>query len=200
MIASKLIKVDDAINQWDMLTRLNKNRPALEIERTLGGTQINRKYGRLICVDRDEMEPIPGAVFIQGDMRDEATYDGIKRILASNEVDVVLSDMAPDTTGERETNHIRIMELAEEALEVCQRVMRNGGTFVCKVFSGAEEADFRDGLKKQFTKVRAFRPAASRKVSPEMYYVAQGFVPHHLRVRDVSSQPRTHLYEDVGGV
>lgn len=126
------------------------------------------------------MEPIPGAVFIQGDMRSQSTHNYLLHALSQREADVVLSDMAPDTTGEKETNHVRIMDLADEALRLARSILRNGGTFCCKIFSGADEKRFREELRQCFVKVRAFRPAATRKMSPEIYYIAQGFVPKHM--------------------
>lgn len=127
------------------------------------------------------MKPIPGAVFIHGDLRATDTQEKLLRMLAPQEADVVLSDMAPNTTGEKETNHFRIMELADEAMKLALEVLRNGGTFVCKIFSGTEEQEFRQSLRQHFAKVRAIRPRASHRVSPEIYYIAQGFVPKHLR-------------------
>lgn len=126
------------------------------------------------------MEEIPGAVFIQGDMKDDVTHRKIMLGLEEREADVVLSDMSPSTTGEKERDHLLIMELAEEAFTVAQKVLRNGGTFCCKVFQGAEEHEFRDALEDSFVKVKTIKPAASRKASREVYYVAQGFVPEHL--------------------
>lgn len=127
------------------------------------------------------MVRIAGAKFVQGDMQDTRTHTQLRQALDGHEADVVVSDMAPDTTGEKETNHVRIMELADLALHLAQDVLRNGGTFVCKLFSGAEERDFRARLAAHFIKVRMMRPAASRQKSPEVYYVAQGYVPPHLR-------------------
>lgn len=134
------------------------------------------------------MEPVPGAIFIRGDLREGQTHEKILWALAPYEADVVLSDMAPDTTGEKETNHVRIMELADEAFRIARNVLRNGGTFVCKIFSGADERDFHHSLRQCFAKVRAIRPAPSRKVSPEIYYVAQGFVPQHMQAGEMAEQ------------
>lgn len=128
------------------------------------------------------MEAIGGAVFVRGDMREEKTQRAVDRALQGQEADVVLSDMAPDTTGEGETNHVRSIALAELAAGTAERLLRNGGVLVVKVFSGSEEMEFRERLCESYTKVRAFRPAATRSASREVYYVAQGFVPEHLRV------------------
>lgn len=143
-----------------------------------------KEQPQLICTDLESMPSIPGAIFIQGDLREPQTQTKLRSALASNEADVILSDMSPPTTGEKETNHLRIMQLAEQAFDLAQALLRNGGTFVCKIFSGSEENEFRSLLKTHFAKVRAVRPAATRKVSPEVYYVAQGFVPPHLKASD----------------
>lgn len=127
------------------------------------------------------MDAIPGAIFVQGDMHDDYTHRQLRYALASHEADVVLSDMAPNTTGEKETNHVRIMELADISFSMSRKILRNGGTFVCKIFSGADEIPFRKRLNKWFTKVKPFRPSATRRTSPEIYYIAQGFVPEHLK-------------------
>lgn len=126
------------------------------------------------------MEEISGAVFVKGDMRDDVTHRKVLLGLDKQEADVILSDMSPSTTGEKERDHLLIMQLADEAFSVARKLLRNGGTFCCKVFQGAEERDFRDGLEDCFVKVKAFKPAASRKASKEIYYIAQGFVPEHL--------------------
>lgn len=144
-----------------------------------------RKKTQLVCVDRNEMERVAGAIFVQGDLRDALTQRKVQYALASHEADVVLSDMAPDTISDKGTNHVRIMELAEEALRISKNILRNGGTLVCKVFSGADEREFRNQLRECFAKVRAVRPKACRKKSSEIYYVAQGFVPKHFEPREV---------------
>jgi 23S rRNA (uridine2552-2'-O)-methyltransferase len=127
------------------------------------------------------MDPIPGAQFVRGDFTDESMQRHIKYALHGHEADVVLSDMSPSTTGDKALNHDRIMELAEQAASFARSVLRNGGVFVCKVFNGAREKSFREALQADFVKVKAVKPDASKKTSPEMYYVATGFVPSHLR-------------------
>lgn len=141
------------------------------------------------------MEPISGAMFVQGDVRHEDTFEKILQGLTGREADVVVSDMAPSTTGEKERDHILIMQLADEALAVAHRLLRNGGTFCCKIFSGAEEADFRKDLESSFVKVKAVKPAASRKISKEIYYVAKGYVPAHMDHR--ARETNDDIFEDV---
>lgn len=127
------------------------------------------------------MEPIPGAKFVRGDLMDREVQAEIRRLLWGSEADVVVSDMAPSTTGDKNLNHDRIMVLAEEAAAVARTLLRNGGVFVCKLFNGAGEREFRESLRQDFLKVKAVKPVASKKTSPEIFYVATGFVPAHLR-------------------
>lgn len=127
------------------------------------------------------MERIPGAHFIQGDFRAVEIKAKVVRALRRCEADVVLSDMAPSTTSDRNLNHDRIMDLAQDAAEFATSVLRNGGLFVCKIFSGSGEADFRHWLRGRFLRVKAFKPAASKQRSSELYYVATGHVPEELR-------------------
>ena len=137
-----------------------------------------------------------GATFVQGDMKDIITHQRILSSLNGEEADVVLSDMSPFTTGDKETNHIRAMQLAEEALDVTRRILRNGGTFCCKIFRGADEIEFRKELGNQFLKVKALKPAASKKESTEIYYIAQGYVPDDMNMMKTSESIHCLLPED----
>lgn len=127
------------------------------------------------------MEPIAGAQFIHGNLTEASTSDKIVYALRGREADVVLSDMSPNTTGDKGLNHDRIVDLAEEALSVAQSILRNGGVFVCKLFNGKAEQVFRESLRADFLHVKAVKPGASRKTSPEIFYVASGFVPEHMQ-------------------
>jgi 23S rRNA (uridine2552-2'-O)-methyltransferase len=89
--------------------------------------------------------------------------------------DLVLSDMAPNTTGHGATDHLRIMALAELALDTALAALAPGGAFVAKVFQGGAERSFLDTLKRRFSAVRHVKPPASRKDSSELYVVATGF-------------------------
>jgi 23S rRNA (uridine2552-2'-O)-methyltransferase len=91
------------------------------------------------------------------------------------QADLVLSDMAPNTTGHGATDHLRIMALAELALDFALRVLAPGGGFVAKVFQGGSEKAFLALLKQRFAQVRHAKPPASRKDSAELYVVATGF-------------------------
>ena len=89
--------------------------------------------------------------------------------------DVILSDMAPNTTGHRQTDHLRIVGLVEAAVEFAIQVLRPGGTFVSKAFQGGETKGLLDVLKRNFSDVRHVKPRASRVESSELYLWARGF-------------------------
>ena len=105
---------------------------------------------------------------------DEAMPARLKEMLGGK-ADLVLSDMAPNTTGHTDTDHIRIMGLAEVALHFALEMLNEGGGFVAKVFQGGSEKTLLEQLKKHFTTVRHAKPPASRKDSSELYVVATGF-------------------------
>ncbi|MBV8593492.1 MAG: rRNA methyltransferase, partial [Caulobacteraceae bacterium] len=89
--------------------------------------------------------------------------------------DLVLSDMAPNTTGHRQTDHLRIVALMEEAAAFAARVLKPGGAFLCKAFQGGETAPLLANLKRDYRTVRHVKPKASRAESAEIFLLAQGF-------------------------
>ncbi len=136
--------------------------------------QPGKNGGKVVAIDYLEMKPVPESIFIQMDFTDDRAPELLKQAIGGK-AHVVLSDMAPPTIGHRETDHIRIMGLAEMALAFAQEVLLPGGTFLCKVFQGGSEKDLLNAMKKNFTKVKHVKPPASRKDSSEMYVVALGF-------------------------
>ncbi|MGE4352393.1 MAG: RlmE family RNA methyltransferase [Bdellovibrionales bacterium] len=130
--------------------------------------------GKLVSLDILPIEPIDGAVILHMDFLADDAPDRLKEALGG-EAQVVLSDMAPSTTGHAATDHLRIMDLAETAAHFAFEVLAPGGTFVCKYFQGGAEKVLLDQLKKRFSKVRHAKPASSRADSSESFIVATGF-------------------------
>ncbi|MBX6746408.1 MAG: RlmE family RNA methyltransferase [Acetobacteraceae bacterium] len=130
--------------------------------------------GRVVALDLLAMDPVPGATVLQGDFQDAAAEQAVLAAL-DGPADLVLSDMAPNTTGHAATDHLRIIALAELALDFALKVLSPGGGFVAKVFQGGSEKGLLDTLKRNFTAVRHVKPPASRKDSSELYVVATGF-------------------------
>lgn len=132
--------------------------------------------GLVIGVDLMSMEPLLGAHLICGDFFDAKVLEELKSKLMGL-VHVVLSDMAAPSTGHPQTDHIRIMALAEEAFAFAQEVLVQGGSFVAKVLRGGTEKELLVLLKKHFEKVTHFKPPASRSDSAEIYVIALGYRP-----------------------
>jgi 23S rRNA (uridine2552-2'-O)-methyltransferase len=130
--------------------------------------------GKVVALDLLPMDPVHGATLLQGDFQDPLSERAVLAALAGP-ADLVLSDMAPNTTGHTATDHLRIMALAELALDFACQVLAPGGGFVAKVFQGGSEKAFLDRLKQNFASVKHAKPPASRKDSAELYVVATGF-------------------------
>ena len=141
-----------------------------------GWTQVAVKAGAgtVLAMDLLPIDPIAGATCFQGDFSDPDMPERLAEMLGGK-VDLVLSDMAPNTTGHGATDHLRIMALADMALAFAVEILAEGGTFVAKVFQGGSERDMLDRMKRHFATVRHAKPPASRKESSELYVVAMGF-------------------------
>jgi len=134
--------------------------------------------GRVIALDILEMKPIAGVEFLQLDFLDRSAPARLAALLGTargGKADVVLSDMAANATGHRQTDHLRIMALAEAAAEFAREVLAPGGSFLCKVLQGGTEPALLAELKRDFASVKHVKPPASRSDSAELYLLAQGF-------------------------
>jgi 23S rRNA (uridine2552-2'-O)-methyltransferase len=132
--------------------------------------------GKVVGLDLLPMDVVAGATLLQGDFQDPEAERAVEQALGG-QADLVLSDMAPNTTGHNATDHLRIMALAELALDFALRVLAPGGGFVAKVLAGGSEKAFLTLLKQRFAQVRHAKPPSSRKDSAELYVVATGFKP-----------------------
>jgi 23S rRNA (uridine2552-2'-O)-methyltransferase len=130
--------------------------------------------GIVIGIDITPVAPIAGATVLAKDFYDDDAPAALTALLAGP-ADVVLSDMAASATGDTQTDHLRIIALAETAHDFARQVLKPGGTFVAKVLRGGTERGLLDRLKRDFVKVRHVKPEASRADSAEMYVVATGF-------------------------
>ncbi|MCO6415995.1 RlmE family RNA methyltransferase [Siccirubricoccus sp. KC 17139] len=169
--AFKLIELDERFHL------LKKGQRVVDLGAAPGGwTQVavQRGAGRVVALDLLRMDPIPGATLLQGDFEDPAAEAAVLAAL-DGPADLVLSDMAPNTTGHNATDHLRIIGLVELALDFALKVLAPGGGFVAKVFQGGTEKALLETLKRRFATVRHAKPPASRKDSAELYVVATGF-------------------------
>ena len=169
--AFKLIELDDKFKL------IKPNSRVVDLGAAPGGwTQVAIKRGaaEVVGVDLLPIDKIQGAQLIVGDFNDPE-MPGILTEMLGGKADLVLSDMAPNTTGHAATDHLRIIALAEMALEFAMEILAPGGAFVAKVFQGGTEKDMLTPMKKHFAVVRHAKPPASRKESSELYVVATGF-------------------------
>ena len=131
--------------------------------------------GRLIASDILEMDSIPDVNFIQGDFTDDAVFAQILEAIGNQPVDLVLSDMAPNMSGVRESDQPRAMYLCELALDLSSRVLRPGGDFLIKIFQGEGFDLYHKQVRQMFDKVQMRKPLSSRDRSREQYMLARGF-------------------------
>lgn len=141
-----------------------------------GWCQVAKEKGcaKIVAIDLLEIEPIEGVDFMQLDFMDDSAPDKLKAALGGM-ADVVMSDIAPNTIGHHQTDHLRIMALVEAAYEFAIEVLKPDGAFVAKVFQGGTENQLLTRMKKDFKVVRHVKPPASRKESSEGFVLAQGF-------------------------
>lgn len=129
--------------------------------------------GRIIALDLLDFEPIPGVEFIQGDFREDAALEQLKSALAGRQVDLVLSDMAPNMTGIAATDSVQVIYLAELTLDFARQHLKPGGDLLVKVFQGSGFMELRKEMQVVFETLATRKPAASRDRSAELYLLAR---------------------------
>jgi 23S rRNA (uridine2552-2'-O)-methyltransferase len=133
---------------------------------------------RIVGIDLLPTDPIEGVTILQMDFMDEEAPVRLKEALGGP-ADLVLSDMAANTVGHQQTDHLRTMALVEAGLQFAKEVLRPGGAYVAKVLAGGADATLVAEMKRHFASVKHAKPPASRKDSSEWYVVAQGFKGIH---------------------
>ncbi|MDZ3832491.1 MAG: RlmE family RNA methyltransferase [Sphingopyxis sp.] len=170
--AYKLIELDEKF------AFLKKARAVVDLGITPGGwSQVVRKgnpRARVAGIDLLACEPIEGVHILEMDFMDDAAPDALIDALGGAP-DLVISDMAANTVGHPQTDHLRTIALAETAADFAVQNLLPGGAFVAKVFAGGADRELLTLLKRHFTSVKHAKPPASRKGSPELYVIAQGF-------------------------
>ncbi len=135
---------------------------------------LERGAGTVVGIDLLPVDPLAGATIVEGDFTDPGSGARLMALI-NGAPDVILSDMAPNTTGHRQTDHLRIVGLIEAAAAFAAEVLKPGGLFVTKAFQGGETGILLAGLKRDFAEVRHVKPKASRAQSSELYLMATGF-------------------------
>jgi 23S rRNA (uridine2552-2'-O)-methyltransferase len=171
--AFKLIEIDDKHRL------LKPGGRVVDLGAAPGGwSQVAKKRvgerGRVVGIDLLDMDAIPDVEFAQIDFLDPTAPDRLKAMLGGP-ADVVLSDMAANATGHRQTDHLKIMALVETAAQFAGEVLKPGGAFLAKVIQGGTDSALLASLKRDFAAVKHVKPAASRADSAELYVLATGF-------------------------
>lgn len=169
--AFKLSEIDDRFKL------IRKGSKVIDLGCAPGGwvqIALQRGAGRVIGIDLLPVDPLPPAELVQMDFTDPAAGPLLMEMLGG-QPDLVLSDMAPNTVGHRETDHLRIVGLIELAAAFAISVLKPGGSFVAKAFQGGETAQIIRDLKRHFARVQHVKPKASRADSSEVFLVATGF-------------------------
>jgi 23S rRNA (uridine2552-2'-O)-methyltransferase len=131
--------------------------------------------GRIVALDILPMDAIVGVDFLQGDFADDAVLAQLEQMLGEERPQLVMSDMAPNTTGIADVDHDRSMHLVELSLEFARQRLRPGGDFLVKVFQGRHFQPFVKALRASFGSIKVRKPDASRQRSPELYLLARAF-------------------------
>lgn len=169
--AFKLMEMDD---------RLKLIKPGMRVvdlgSAPGGWSQVlgQRNVGHVAALDILPMDPLPGVNFIQMDFTDDDAPDKLKDIMGGP-ADLVLSDLSPNTTGHKKTDHLRMMALVEMAYDFATEVLKPGGAFVAKVFQGGTEGELLAKIKPRFATIKHIKPPSSRQESSEVYLVALNF-------------------------
>ena len=159
-----------------------------------GGTVVGVDFQRIRELDHSNVETI------KGDMTEERTQDRLTDRIGDSGADVVLSDMAPNMTGEYDLDHARSVHLARQAFDVASEVLAPGGDFVAKVFQGRDLETLREDIEESFEYVRTMSPDASRDSSSEVYLVGKGRLTAPVRVGDTREVEIVDVGEEGDGI
>ena len=169
--AYKLIEIDDKLKllEPDMLV--------VDLGAAPGGwSQVAANKGcKVVGLDLLEIDPLPDVTFLQMDFSDDEAPDSLIEQMNGQKADIILSDMAPNTIGHKNTDHLRIMALVELAYHFAKDVLKPEGAFLAKTRQGGTSSDLLAMMKKDFKTVKHIKPPSSRKDSSETFVIAQGF-------------------------
>jgi 23S rRNA (uridine2552-2'-O)-methyltransferase len=169
--AFKLAEIDDRLGL------IRRGARVIDLGCAPGGwiqVLLERGAGAVVGVDLLAVDPAPPAKIVQADFTEPGCGERLVALLGGP-ADLILSDLAPNTTGHRQTDHLRIVGLVEAAAEFANVALKPGGAFVAKAFQGGETAGLIAELKRRFQAVRTIKPKASRTESSEVYLVGLGF-------------------------
>ena len=167
----KLIQINE---KFDFL---HSSKNILDLGCAPGGwLQVSKKFSsvetKILGVDKLSIEAIPGVWFYQGDIFEDKVINYIETFF-QKKIDLIMSDMSPNSTGNKKVDHLRILSLVERVVDISNLFLKKEGFIVIKIFQGGMYGDLMISLKESLKNIKNFKPRASRKESPEMYLIAQ---------------------------
>jgi len=169
--ARSVFKLKDIIQKYNFVKRGDR---VLDLGASPGSWMqyLSKFCSYVLGVDVSNVQPVPGAIFLQKSVLDEDIIDIIKQY--KPQFDVVVSDMAPKTCGKIEIDQVRSYELCQRAFVIASEVLKPNGNFMCKIFQSADSNDLLRELREYFNLVKIVKPLASKKESKEIYFVCIG--------------------------
>ena len=167
----KLIQINEKFNF------LNFSKNILDLGCAPGGwLQVSKKFSsveaKILGIDKLNIEAIPGVGFYQGDIFKDKVVNYIETFF-QKKIDLIMSDMSPNSTGNKKVDHLRILSLVERVIDISNQLLQKDGFIIIKIFQGGMQGDLMSGMKESLKNIKNFKPRASRKESPEMYLIAQ---------------------------
>ncbi len=167
----KLIQINQKFNF------LNSSKNILDLGCAPGGwLQVSKKFtpinSKILGVDKLNIDSIPGVYFYKGDIFEEEVVNYIQ-VFFRTKIDLIMSDMSPNSTGNKRVDHLRIFSLVERVVNISTKLLQKDGFIVIKIFQGGMYGDLMNNMKGSLKNIKNFKPKASRKESPEMYLIAQ---------------------------
>ena len=168
----KLIQINKKFNFF------KKSNNILDLGCSPGGwLQVSQKLApknsKILGVDKINLEFIPDVKFIKNDIFDDDVFEQIDTFFEGKKIDLILSDMSPNSSGNKKVDHLRIISLIEKVLDISEHFLSKNGFLIAKIFQGGAQGDLIKKMKKSLSSIKYFKPKASRSESPETYLVAQ---------------------------
>ena len=167
----KLIQINE---KFDFL---NSSKNILDLGCAPGGwLQVSKKFSpvetKILGIDKLNIEAIPGVWFYQGDIFKDKVVNYIETFF-QKKIDLIMSDMSPNSTGNKKVDHLKILSLVERVIDISNQLLQKDGFIIIKIFQGGMQGDLMRSMKESFKNIKNFKPKASRKESPEMYLISQ---------------------------
>lgn len=163
---------------------IEKNDYVLDIGAAPGGwsqvvNEIISDKGKIIGVDLLSIEPINGVIFLQNDITKKSTIEKIQNIISNNKIDVIISDVSPNISGNYSIDQAKSIFLCKNILSLADKILKENGNFICKLFMGEDFENFLKEFKIKFRYVKLYSPPASRKSSSEIYLIGKQFIKYN---------------------